>query len=87
MLYNVLSHLRMSVGELLRFTNCTIGGRRYAAVEDAIYYLTHLTLITNLRGEEAIHTELFGIVDRASVVRRHSLQRRHGNALLGCSIA
>ncbi len=45
-----------------------------------------LTLKTNLRGEENTYTELFGIVDRASMVRRNSLERRHGGALLGCSV-
>jgi len=76
----------MTASELLRFTNRTIGGRQYAAVEQAIYRLTQLTLVTNLRGEEATYTELFGIVDRASMVRRNSLQRRHTGALLGCSV-
>ena len=82
----VPERVQMSAGELLRFTNRTIGGRQYDAVEGAIYRLTTLTLKTNLRGEEATYTELFGIVDRASMVRRHSLERRHGGALLGCSI-
>ena len=76
----------MTASELLRFTNRTIGGRQYAAVEQAIYRLTQLTLVTNLRGEEATYTELFGIVDRASMVRRNSPSRRHGGALLGCSV-
>ncbi|MCY4139204.1 MAG: replication initiator protein A [Rhodobacteraceae bacterium] len=82
----VPERVQMTASDLLRFTNRTIGGRQYNAVESAIYRLTQLTLVTNLRGEEATYTELFGIVDRASMVRRHSLQRRHGGALLGCSI-
>ncbi len=48
--------------------------------------MTTLTLKTNLRGEEATYTELFGVVDRASMVRRNSLERRHGGALSGCLI-
>lgn len=60
----------MSAGELPRFTNRTIGSRQYDAVEHAFYRLAQLTLITNLRGEEATYAELFGIVDRASMIRR-----------------
>ena len=82
----VPERVQMTASDLLRFANRTIGGRQFSAVEDGIYRLTQLTLITNLRGEETTYTELFGIVDRASMVRRHSLQRRHGGALLGCSI-
>ena len=82
----VPKRVQMSAGELLQFANRPTGGRQYAAVEDAIYRLTTLTLKTNLRGEEATYTELFGIVDRASMVRRHSPERRHGGALLGCSV-
>ena len=76
----------MTASDLLRFANRTIGGRQYDAVEDGIFRLTTLTLKTNLRGEEATYTELFGMVDRASMVRRNSLERKHGGALLGCSI-
>ena len=82
----VPERVQMSAGDLLRFTNRTLGGRQYNAMEKSIYRLTELTLKTNLRGEETTYTELFGIVDRASMVRRHSLERRHGGALLGCSI-
>jgi len=78
--------IRMTASELLRFANRSVGGPQYAAVEDGIHRLTTLTLKTNLRGEEATYTELFGIVDRASMVRRNSLERKHGGALLGCSI-
>ena len=82
----VPERVQMSASELLQFANRTIGGRQYNAVEAAIYRLTQLMVVTNIRGEETTYTELFGIVDRASMVRRHSLQRRHGGALLGCSI-
>ena len=70
---------------LLRFANRSVGGDQYDAVEGAIYRLTTLTLKTNLRGEETTYTELFGVVDRASMVRRHNRKDRPG-ALLGCSI-
>ncbi|MDE0207768.1 MAG: replication initiator protein A [Candidatus Tectomicrobia bacterium] len=81
----VPERVQMSAGELLRFANRPTGGRQYDAVENAIYRLTTLTLKTNLRGEETTYTELFGIVDRASMVRRHNRKDRPG-ALLGCSI-
>ena len=81
----VPERVQMSAGELLRFANRPTGGRQYDAVEDAIYRLTTLTLKTNLRGEETTYTELFGIVDRASMIRRHNRKDRPG-ALLGCSI-
>ena len=77
--------VRMSAGELLRFANRSTGGRQYAAVEGAIYRLTTLTLKTNLRGEEATYSRLFGIVEEASMVRRHNRKDRPG-ALLGCEI-
>ena len=77
--------VRMSAGELLRFANRNVGGKQYAAVEDGIYRLTTLTLKTNLRGEDATYSRLFGIVDEASMVRRHNRRDRPG-ALLGCEI-
>ena len=77
--------VRMSAGGLLRFANRPAGGRQYAAVEAGIYRLTTLTLKTNLRGEEATYSRLFGIVDEASMVRRDHRKDRPG-ALLGCEI-
>ncbi|MCZ0951050.1 MAG: replication initiator protein A [Rhodospirillaceae bacterium] len=77
--------IRMSTAELLRFANRTLGGHQYAAIEASIYRLTTLTLKTNIRGEDAVYTELFGVVDHASMVRGTSPRRRSG-ALLGCSI-
>ena len=82
----VPERVQMHAGELLRFTNRPPGGRQYSSVEAAIYRLTELTLVTNIRGEDAVYTELFGIVDRASMVRSNSLARIHNGALLGCSI-
>ncbi len=81
----VPERVQMTATDLLRFANRPTGGRQYDAVEQAIYRLTTLTLKTNLRGEETTYTELFGIVDRASMVRRHNRKDRPG-ALLGCSI-
>ena len=77
--------IQMTAADLLRFTNRPTGGRQYDAVEAAIYRLTELTLVTNLRGEDAVYTELFGVVDRASMVRRNNRRSRSGS-LLGCSI-
>ncbi|MDE0304958.1 MAG: replication initiator protein A, partial [Albidovulum sp.] len=77
--------IRMSTAELLRFANRTLGGHQYAAIEASIYRLTTLTLKTNIRGEDAVYTELFGVVDHASMVRGTAPRRRSG-ALLGCSI-
>ena len=81
----VPERVQMTASDLLQFANRPTGGRQYAAVEGAIHRLTTLTLKTNLRGEEATYTELFGIVDRASMVRRHNRRDRPG-ALLGCSV-
>ena len=81
----VPENIQMSTAELLRFANRALGGKQYEAIETAIYRLTELTLVTNIRGEDEVYTELFGIVDRASMVRGTSLRRRSG-ALLGCSI-
>ncbi len=74
---------RMSAGELLRFTNRRVGGPQHAAVEDGIHLLTTPTLKTNLRGEETTYNRLFGVVDEASMVRRHN-RRDCPSALLGC---
>ena len=46
---------------------------------------TTLTLKTNLRGEETTYNRLFGVVDEASMVRRHN-RRDRPSALLGCEI-
>ena len=81
----VPKEIRMTASDLLRFANRSVGGDQYAAVEKAIYRLTTLTLKTNLRGEEATYSRLFGIVDEASMVRRHNRKDRPG-ALLGCEI-
>ena len=81
----VPERVQMSAGELLQFANRPTGGRQYDAVEKAIYRLTTLTLKTNIRGEEATYSKLFGIVDEASMVRRHNRKDRPG-ALLGCEI-
>ena len=43
----------MTASDLLRFTNRTISGRLYDTVENAIYRLTQMTLVTNIRGEKA----------------------------------
>jgi len=81
----VPERVRMTASDLLRFANRTIGGRQYDAVEAAIYRLTTLTLKTNLRGEDAVYTRLFGVLDEASMVRRRNRRDRPG-ALLGCEI-
>ena len=81
----VPERVQMSAGELLRFANRRVGGPQYAAVEDGIHRLTTLTLKTNLRGEETTYNRLFGVVDEASMVRRHN-RRDRPSALLGCEI-
>ena len=64
--------IRMSTSELLRFTNRPTDGNQYASVENAIYRMATLTLKTNLRGAETEYISLFGIVDRANMVRRRN---------------
>ena len=81
----VPERIQMTASDLLRFTNRSVGGDQYNAVEKGIYRLTTLTLNTNLRGEETIYNRLFGVVDEASMVRRHNRKDRPG-ALLGCEI-
>lgn len=83
---SVPERIQMHAGDLLRFANRPTGGRQYSSIEAAIYRLTELTLVTNIRGEDAVYTDLFGVVDRASMVRSNSLARIHNGALLGCSI-
>ena len=43
----------MTTSDLLRFANRMIGGRQYDTVGNAIYRLTQMTLVTNIRGEKA----------------------------------
>ena len=78
--------VQMTAADLLRFANRHTGGAQYDAVEKGIYRLTEVTLRTNIRGEDVVYTELFGIVDRASMVRQNSLARRRPRALLGCRV-
>ena len=78
--------IRMTAADLLRFANRHTGGAQYDAVEKGIYRLTELTLRTNIRGEDTVYTELFGVVDRASMIRQNSLSRRRPGAMLGCRV-
>ena len=49
----VRERIWMTASDLLRFTNRTISGRLCDTVENAIYRLTQMTLVTNIRGEKA----------------------------------
>ncbi|MDE0004715.1 MAG: replication initiator protein A [Rhodospirillaceae bacterium] len=78
--------LKFHTADLIEFANRSRGGRQYLQVEQALYRLTTTNLRTNIVSGKYERTDIFGIVDRASIVRRRDLAPGDSAALLGCSI-
>ena len=77
-------HFRTS--DLIEFSNRTHGGRQYMQVAAALERLTSTLLRTNIVGKKYEQTSMFGILDRATFIRRRDLEPDDPAALLGCDI-
>ena len=79
------SRLHLNPADLLRFTSRCHGGRQYALLEQAIERLFGTRGRTNIVGKEYEIRDMFGIVDRASMIRRKDM-KECPDALLGVDI-
>ena len=78
--------LKFRTADLIEFSNRQFGGRQYMQVEAALQRLTTTSLRTNIVGEKYERTNMFGMVDRSSIIRRRDLDPGDPAALLGCEI-
>jgi len=80
---DVLSRrIRINSAELLRFTNRGVSGRDYMALDEALERLRGTTISTNIRTGDEVQTDMFGLIDSASVRRKYGYEGR----LLWCEI-
>jgi plasmid replication initiation protein len=68
--------IRINSHELLKFTNRGKAGKDYAALSEAIYRLAGTRITTNIRTGEEEQTDSFGLIDAASIKRKHGLDGR-----------
>ena len=78
--------LHFRTADLIEFSNRTVGGRQYMQVAAALERLTSTLLRTNIVGKKYEQTSMFGILDRATFIRRRDLEPDDPAALLGCDI-
>ena len=74
--------IRINSAELLRFTNRGISGRDYMALDEALERLRGTTISTNIRTGDEEQTDIFGLIDSASVRRKYGYEGR----LLWCEV-
>ena len=63
-----------------------VGGRTYEQIEDGLNRITRVNIATNIEAAGYVATEIFGMVDRTTIVRRKTLRPSQEGALLGCKI-
>jgi hypothetical protein len=68
--------LRINSHELLKFTNRGRAGKDYDALCEAIDRLAGTRITTNIRTGEEEQTDSFGLIDAASIRRKHGLDGR-----------
>lgn len=68
--------LRINSHELLKFTNRGKSGKDYAALCEAIDRLAGTRITTNIRTGDEEQTDSFGLIDAASIRRKHGLDGR-----------
>ena len=69
--------------DVLRFANRNLSGRDYKSLENAILRLRGCTIQTNIRAGDSIFTDVFGLIDSASLERKYDT---HGR-LMHCEIS
>ena len=78
--------LKFRTADLIEFSNRQFGGRQYMQIEQALYRLTATRLRTNIVGGQFEQTSIFGMMDRATIIRKRDLGPDDPAALLGCEI-
>ena len=68
--------LRINSHELLKFTNRGKAGKDYTALCEAIDRLAGTRITTNIRTGDEEQTDSFGLIDAASIRRKHGLDGR-----------
>ena len=83
--------IRFSVADFADFTRRHAGrgspaGPRYQEIEDGLNRITRVNISTNIEAAGYVATQIFGMVDRTTIVRRKTLLPSQEGALLGCEI-
>ena len=78
----VSPRVRINSRELLQFTNRGTGGRDYIALTEALERLGDTRISTNIRTGDEEQFSTFGLIDAASMRRKHGLDGR----LLWCEV-
>lgn len=78
----VSKRVHINSADLLRFTNRGIAGKDYKALENAILRLAGVTITTNIRTGDEEQVDAFGLIDSASIKRKHGIDGR----LLWCQV-
>jgi len=68
--------IRINSHELLKFTNRGKAGKDYIALGEAIHRLAGTRITTNIRTAGEEQTDSFGLIDAASIRRKHGLDGR-----------
>ena len=66
----------MHAADMLEFANRTKSGRDYKAVEDALMRLSGCRIKTNIRTGDTVQTDIFGMIDSGSMVRKFGFDGR-----------
>ena len=66
----------MHATDMLEFANRRKGGRDYQAIEDALVRLSGCRIKTNIRTGDTVQTDIFGLIDRGSMVRKYGFNGR-----------
>ena len=68
--------IRINCHEFLVFTNRGTGGKDYKALVEALERLRGTTISTNIRTRDEEQIEVFGLIDKGTVRRKHGLDGR-----------
>ena len=77
--------VRLTSIDMLQFSNRRTDGRAYDELELALNRLSMLRMKARIESSEYVHTNIFGVIDGASMTRKRDRKDRPG-ALLGCEI-
>ncbi|WP_332871316.1 replication initiator protein A [Sphingomonas sp. FARSPH] len=78
----VSKRVKLNSRDLLVFTNRGTSGKDYEALREAIERLRGTTISTNIKTGDEIQTDIFGLIDTASIRYKNGLDGR----LMGCEI-
>ncbi len=72
----ISKRIQINTHDLLVFTNRGTGGKDYKAFEQALERLRGVTISTNIRSGDMVNTEIFGLIDSATIQRKYGLDGR-----------